>query len=228
MGPKTTSTTRRAAGASSRPRISSRPKSPASTCTGSTSPRVAKAARSNRSKTTATTRPTCSVRCPGLQSRSPAPVLASLIRVPGDAGAEAVRIIGSHPPSVPLFFYLPWQGVHAPAQAPRSYIEPYARRIADPTRRVFAGMLSAVDEGTGNVTAALRSRGLWDNLVCLENRHNLLRLAVACRRLITVRCFLRTSRCHGGPVSSDPKGLCGHDRQRRPDHRVWRYRCQER
>ena len=31
-------------------------------------------------------------------------------------GAEAVKIITAHKPTTPLFFYLPWQGVHAPAQ----------------------------------------------------------------------------------------------------------------
>eukprot|EP01052_Picozoa_sp_SAG31_P024697 SAG31_NODE_2118_length_6410_cov_3.846142_6_plen_118_part_00 len=87
-------------------------------------------------------------------------------------GQEAVQIIELHPPDVPLFFYLPWQGVHAPAQAPQKYIEPYSTRIADPVRRVFAGMLSAVDEGTGNVTAALRRKGMWENLVFVVTTDN--------------------------------------------------------
>ena len=34
-------------------------------------------------------------------------------------------------------------------------MEPYATTIQNPTRRTFAGMLAAVDEGVGNVTAAL-------------------------------------------------------------------------
>ena len=37
------------------------------------------------------------------------------------------------------------QGVHAPAQAPDHYVAPYLHRIEDPVRRLFAGMLSAVD-----------------------------------------------------------------------------------
>ena len=73
------------------------------------------------------------------------------------------------------------QGVHAPAQAPDRYVAPYLHRIEDPVRRLFAGMLSAVDgesdlccfaclrlgnaescigvaEGVGNVTKTLQSR----------------------------------------------------------------------
>ena len=33
----------------------------------------------------------------------------------------------------------------------------YAARIADPVRRVFAGMLSAVDEGVGNLVGHIRA-----------------------------------------------------------------------
>ena len=60
---------------------------------------------------------------------------------------EAVRVIDDHDTSSPLFLYLAYQGVHAPAQVPESYIKPYERTISNPFRRTFAGMLSAVDEG---------------------------------------------------------------------------------
>lgn len=52
-------------------------------------------------------------------------------------GAEAVNIISAHNVTMPLFFYLPWQGVHAPAQAPEHYVRPYEQRIADPVRCVY-------------------------------------------------------------------------------------------
>lgn len=56
--------------------------------------------------------------------------------------------------------YLAYQAVHAPDEAPQSYIDAYAGTIMDSQRRKFAGMLSALDEGVGNVTAALDAKGM--------------------------------------------------------------------
>ena len=72
----------------------------------------------------------------------------------------------------PLFLYLAYQGVHAPAQAPQHYVDAYAGTIADPKRRTFAGMLSAVDEGIGNVTGALKAAGMWENTLVVFTSDN--------------------------------------------------------
>jgi len=53
---------------------------------------------------------------------------------------------------------LPYQSVHSPNEAPESFIKKYDF-IKDKTRRIYAGMVSAVDEGIGNVTNALRKKG---------------------------------------------------------------------
>ena len=75
-----------------------------------------------------------------------------------------MRIVGEHDPSKqPLFLYLAYQGVHAPALVPAHYADAYNKTISDRKRRTFAGMLSAVDEGIGNVTAALKAKGMLDN-----------------------------------------------------------------
>jgi hypothetical protein len=76
---------------------------------------------------------------------------------------SAVQIIQAHDQAKPLFLYLAFQAVHSPDQVPQSYIDPYNASIADPKRRVFAGMLSCLDEAVGNVTAALRAAGLEGN-----------------------------------------------------------------
>jgi arylsulfatase A-like enzyme len=64
--------------------------------------------------------------------------------------AEAVRIIQKHdtsPGAAPLFLYLAYQAVHAPDEAPDSYVAPYSN-IKNKKRRTFAGMVSmqAMDE----------------------------------------------------------------------------------
>jgi len=85
---------------------------------------------------------------------------------------EAVRVIQSHDTKDPLFLYLAYQGVHAPADVPQSYVDPYNETIKDPKRRTFAGMLSAVDEGIGNVTGALKDRGIFENTLIIFTSDN--------------------------------------------------------
>ena len=86
---------------------------------------------------------------------------------------EAVRVVGAHDPSrQPLFLYLAFQGVHSPAQVPPAYEQQYEESITDPKRRTFAGMLSAVDEGIGNVTKALAAKGMLEDTLIVFTTDN--------------------------------------------------------
>lgn len=86
---------------------------------------------------------------------------------------EAVSVISSHPfDAKPLFLYLAYQGVHAPAQVPSSYVDPYRSTITDPKRQTFAGMLSCVDEGINNVTDALQAAGAFSNTLIVFTADN--------------------------------------------------------
>lgn len=71
-----------------------------------------------------------------------------------------------------LFLYLAYQGVHEPRQAPVHYIYPYNNTIQDQGRRAFAGMLSAVDEGMGNVTQALKAAGMYEDTLFIVTTDN--------------------------------------------------------
>eukprot|EP00730_Choanoeca_flexa_P012448 TRINITY_DN4284_c0_g1_i1.p1 TRINITY_DN4284_c0_g1~~TRINITY_DN4284_c0_g1_i1.p1 ORF type:complete len:569 (+),score=147.90 TRINITY_DN4284_c0_g1_i1:3-1709(+) len=84
---------------------------------------------------------------------------------------QAVKIINNHSTEQPLFLYLAYQAVHAPAQVPPQYEEPYAF-ITDSQRRTFAGMLACLDEGIGNVTAALEAQGMLDDTLIVFTTDN--------------------------------------------------------
>ncbi|MBN9062125.1 MAG: sulfatase [Rhizobiales bacterium 65-9] len=77
-------------------------------------------------------------------------------------GADAVAQINKHDPATPLFLYLAFTAPHAPYQAPQEYLDKY-KDIADPTRRAYAAMVTAMDDEIGKVVAALDNKKMRDN-----------------------------------------------------------------
>jgi len=62
----------------------------------------------------------------------------------------------------PFFLYLTYNAVHAPMHAPQRHRDSFAD-ITDKNRRIYAGMLAALDEGVGKVLEHLRQLGLEEN-----------------------------------------------------------------
>ena len=63
------------------------------------------------------------------------------------------------------------QNNHAPLQVPESYMDKYpADQYWD--RRIMNGMSSFWDEALGNITAALKSKGLWANTLHVMSGDN--------------------------------------------------------
>jgi arylsulfatase A-like enzyme len=83
---------------------------------------------------------------------------------------EASRLIAEHDTNKPLFLYVPFNAVHAPHQVPERYMEPYASLKGE--RRVYAGMVAAMDEAIGQILDALDKKGLRENTLvffCSDN-----------------------------------------------------------
>lgn len=74
---------------------------------------------------------------------------------------EAEEFIDRHK-SEPFFLYLAFNAVHSPLEASDTYAERFGH-IDDPKRRTYAGMLSAMDDAVGAVTAKLQAAGIEDD-----------------------------------------------------------------
>ena len=86
-------------------------------------------------------------------------------------GEDAVRLIDQHDPQTPLFLYLAFTAPHAPYQAPQPYLDQY-KNIADPSRRAYAAMVTAMDDEIGKVIEALEKRQMRDNTLIIFQSDN--------------------------------------------------------
>ena len=88
---------------------------------------------------------------------------------------EAVeKIIARHDSDKgPFFIYTAYQSVHAPLEAPQSYIDdPACQSISYRKRRIFCGMLRAADEGIANITMKLEEKNLLNDTIIIFTADN--------------------------------------------------------
>ena len=86
--------------------------------------------------------------------------------------ARKVRnVIQNHNKSNPMFLYVALQSVHSPLEVPDKYVAPYAH-IKDENRRIYAGMVAAMDEAIKNITEHLQQAGMWDNTLFIFSTDN--------------------------------------------------------
>lgn len=75
--------------------------------------------------------------------------------------AEVVSFINRNQ-HAPFFLYLPFNAPHGPLQATENYLDRVAH-IEDPSRKVYAAMVVALDDAVGLIVQALKERGLLEN-----------------------------------------------------------------
>jgi len=86
-------------------------------------------------------------------------------------GNDAVKRIESHDAATPLYLYLAFNAPHTPYQAPQEYLDRYVS-IEEPTRRIYAAMVSCLDDEIGRVVAALDKKGMRENTLIVFHSDN--------------------------------------------------------
>lgn len=86
-------------------------------------------------------------------------------------GADAVQFIRRQSADKPFYLYLTFNAPHTPYQAPPEYVDRF-KHIAEPTRRIYAGMIACLDDEIGRVVAALNQQGLRENTLIVFHSDN--------------------------------------------------------
>jgi len=84
--------------------------------------------------------------------------------------AEAQRRIKERQAEKPLFLYVPFNGVHAPLQVPAEYSDRYPQLAGN--RKIYAGMVTALDEAVGQIVATLQEEDLLKNTLIIFSSDN--------------------------------------------------------
>lgn len=86
-------------------------------------------------------------------------------------GADAVKFIHQQSEDKPFYLYLTFNAPHTPYEAPQEYIDRF-KDIAEPTRRIYAGMVACLDDEIGKVVATLEQKGLRENTLIMFHSDN--------------------------------------------------------
>lgn len=87
-----------------------------------------------------------------------------------DRACEVIRSVAAE--GKPLFLYLAYQSVHSPDEAPQYMIDQFNSTISNQHRRTFAGMVTALDQGVGQVADALRAANMFDRTIIVFTTDN--------------------------------------------------------
>ena len=84
---------------------------------------------------------------------------------------HVLDVVKNHDTSTPLFLYYAPHIVHTPLQVPQSYVDKFTF-IDDKDRQYYHAMVNYLDDVVGELVSALKSRGMWDNLLFASSSDN--------------------------------------------------------
>ena len=82
-----------------------------------------------------------------------------------------LQVVKNHDTTKPLFLYYAPHIVHTPLQVPERYLQKFSF-IDDHDRQYYHAMVNYLDDVVGKLVAALKSRGMWDNLLFVTSSDN--------------------------------------------------------
>jgi hypothetical protein len=87
-------------------------------------------------------------------------------------GQRLLNTIKAHDPSEPLFLFYSSRLVHVSYEVPDQYLDKLAPYVDNSTeqgagRLKYAAMVNFLDDSIGNITEALKAKGMWDNTLML-------------------------------------------------------------
>jgi len=77
---------------------------------------------------------------------------------------EAESFISRQSAEDPFFLFMSYNAPHTPMQATKKYLDRFPN-ISNATRKTYAAMMSAVDDGVGNILDILEEKNLSDNTI---------------------------------------------------------------
>ena len=80
-------------------------------------------------------------------------------------------VVSKHDPNTPLFLYYAPHIVHTPLQVPDDYLQKFSF-IDDKDRMYYHAMVNYLDDVVGDLVAALKQKGMWDNLLYVTSSDN--------------------------------------------------------
>ena len=85
--------------------------------------------------------------------------------------AYVLDVVARHDAATPLFLVLSTHSIHEPYEVPQKYLDKFSF-IDVEVRQYYAAMVNHIDDVVGNLTAALKAKGMWANTLFVSSSDN--------------------------------------------------------